>query len=94
MRVPEPVAVGASLLACDPSGLTSASRDLAVQAHRELGGHERAAGQAVLDVELVQPPSPLFEHANRRLDAGSLQHPQAGSPHALVGIGHRHDDAR
>jgi len=87
------VGVSASLLAGDPVGLPCACRDLAIEAHSELGRDERATGEAVLDVELVEPGGSVLEQTDRRLDARVLEHAQAGAPHSLVRVGHRDDHA-
>ena len=89
----ESMRMDASLLARDPFRLSSARRDLAVQAHGKLGGDERAARQAMLDIELVEPARPLLEDTDDDLDAGAFQHSQPGASDAFIRIDHRDDDA-
>ena len=68
--VAQGVAVVPSSLTSDPSRLARSGRDLAVEAHGELGTHKRAAGRAVLGVELVEASRRSFEHTEGRLDTG------------------------
>src|SRR6266581_7621244 len=58
--VAKAVRVKSGLFARYPAGLPRARGDLAVQAHRELGSHERAACEAMLDVELVEASGPFL----------------------------------
>jgi hypothetical protein len=54
---------------------------------------EGSAGEAVLDVELVESLRALFLQADRRPHPGELESLDASATDALVGIGHRDDDA-
>ena len=54
---------------------------------------EGTTGEAMLDVELIQPEGSVFVDANRGLDAGRLEHADARSPHPHVRISHRDDGA-
>src|SRR2546428_14003427 len=93
MDVAQPVSVEASLLARDPAGLAGAGGDLAVQAHRELGADKGAPRLAVLDIELVEASSTVFVHAQQGFDAPLPELGDSRAADALVGVGHRDDDA-
>ena len=84
---PPAVRAGAAGLAGDPLGVAGAGRDLAVERHRRLEDHERAAGAGVLAEGLVQHPGGLADLAVDELDPDALvaQDPRA----AAGGLGGR-----
>src|SRR5260370_18028092 len=77
----------------DPSRLSGAGGDLSIEAHGELRGHERSPGQAMLDVELVEPQGSIFMHADHGFNAGRTQELDPGALHSLIRIRHRDHDA-
>src|SRR5579859_8221846 len=81
----QPVALAACRFAADPAGLAGCGGDLSVQAHGELGGHERPPGQAVMKVELVETPGLAGHGTDRDLDAGGAEGGDTAAAYPLIG---------
>src|SRR5207302_10373753 len=79
MELAQPVSLGAGPLAGDPARLPAGGRDPAIEADRELDGDEGPAGDAVLDVEAVEPACGGLFDADRHLDALGTQPGEPGA---------------
>ena len=89
--VTEAVGVQPRFFAADPARLPGPCRDLAVEAHRELGCDKGTPGQAVLDVKLVQSHGPIFVHAHVDPNARRFKRLDTRAADSLIRISHRDD---